>query len=149
MNILLFPFTDMALVCNLPCPRRLHIIFITSICILVAIIIIPSYLSIYHFSVEISQLYLPLCPYSLKIARDHIIFDDPSYSIHHYPEFVCPQNFRNLADWVYGWPENLFDEHLEYSLVKRNYSYQIFHMAVLFMLKRTVCHLFSQEFIHI
>jgi hypothetical protein len=33
--------------------------------------------------------------------------------VQHFSEFVCPQNFRNLADWVYGWPNGVFDEHLE------------------------------------
>ncbi len=53
------------------------------------------------------------CPYSSRITGNHIIFGNTSYSIHHYPEFVCPQNFRNLADWIYGWPENEFAEQLE------------------------------------
>jgi hypothetical protein len=53
------------------------------------------------------------CPYSSRITGNHIIFDNTSYSIHHYPEFICPQNFRNLADWIYGWPENEFAEQLE------------------------------------
>jgi hypothetical protein len=53
------------------------------------------------------------CPYSSRITGNHIIFDNTSYSIHHYPEFICPQNFRNLADWIYGWPENMFEEEIE------------------------------------
>jgi len=32
--------------------------------------------------------------------------------IRHFPDFVCPQNFRNLADWIYGWPDQ-FLEHIE------------------------------------
>ncbi|CAF1049927.1 unnamed protein product, partial [Didymodactylos carnosus] len=31
-------------------------------------------------------------------------------TINNYPEFVCPQNFRNIADWVYGWPKSIFNE---------------------------------------
>jgi hypothetical protein len=53
------------------------------------------------------------CPYSSRITGDRIIFDNTSYFIHHYPEFICPQNFRNLADWIYGWPENVFGEEVE------------------------------------
>jgi len=33
--------------------------------------------------------------------------------VRHYPEFICPNNFRNLADWIYRWPEQVFDEQLE------------------------------------
>ncbi|CAF1372513.1 unnamed protein product [Adineta steineri] len=31
----------------------------------------------------------------------------------HYSEFICPQNFRNLADWIFGWPNGVFDEKIE------------------------------------
>ncbi|CAF4039480.1 unnamed protein product [Adineta steineri] len=65
-------------------------------------------------TIKISSLHLPLCPYSFTINSSYIVYDDPSYYIHHYPEFICPQNFRNLADWVYGWPENRFNEKSEY-----------------------------------
>ncbi|CAF1010923.1 unnamed protein product [Adineta steineri] len=64
-------------------------------------------------TIKISSSYLPLCPYSFTINSSYIVYDDPSYYIHHYPEFICPQNFRNLADWVYGWPEDRFNEELE------------------------------------
>ncbi len=97
--------------------RRQKIIFIVSISILM-VITISQHFSINPFRIEISQLYLPLCPYSFKVTGNHIIFDDESYSIHHYPEFICPQNFRNLADWIYGWPEGAFNEDIEYSLSK-------------------------------
>lgn len=54
-----------------------------------------------------------LCSHSSKLSRDTLEFD-PSHVIRHFPEFVCPQNFRNLADWVYGWPHQ-FHETLEIS----------------------------------
>ena len=53
------------------------------------------------------------CAYSARVTGDRILFDNTSYYIRHYPEFICPQNFRNLADWVYGWPETAFSEELE------------------------------------
>lgn len=53
------------------------------------------------------------CPFSSKIFGDRILFDNTSYSVRHYPEFICPQNFRNLADWIYGWPEGVFNEEVE------------------------------------
>jgi hypothetical protein len=38
--------------------------------------------------------------------------------VQHYSEFICSHNFRNLADWVYGWPEQVFDEKLEITTSK-------------------------------
>jgi hypothetical protein len=52
-----------------------------------------------------------LCPYSSIATNDTLHFDS-SHIIRHFPNFVCPQNFRNLADWVYGWPDQ-FLEHTE------------------------------------
>ncbi|CAF4092811.1 unnamed protein product [Rotaria sp. Silwood1] len=63
--------------------------------------------------IEISQFYFSLCRYSSTITDNRIVFDNTSHFIHHYPEFICPQNFRNLADWVYSWPKNTFNEHIE------------------------------------
>lgn len=51
-----------------------------------------------------------LCPYSSKLHNDTLEFDS-SHIIRHFPNFVCPQNFRNLADWVYSWPDQ-FREHM-------------------------------------
>ncbi len=52
-----------------------------------------------------------LCPYSSTFTNNTLHFDS-SYIIRHFPDFVCPQNFRNLADWIYGWPDQ-FIEHVE------------------------------------
>ncbi len=52
-----------------------------------------------------------LCPYSSKLLKDSVVFDS-EHTILHYPDFVCPQNFRNLADWIYGWPSQ-FKEYVE------------------------------------
>jgi hypothetical protein len=52
-----------------------------------------------------------LCPYSSKLTNDTVEFDS-SHMIRHFPDFVCPQNFRNLADWVYAWP-NQFHEDIQ------------------------------------
>ncbi|CAF1515735.1 unnamed protein product [Adineta steineri] len=52
-----------------------------------------------------------LCPYSSILKRNSIEFN-VTHTIRHYPDFVCPQNFRNLADWIFGWP-NQFEEHLD------------------------------------
>ncbi|CAF0737719.1 unnamed protein product [Adineta steineri] len=59
-------------------------------------------------SIDCSQ----LCPYESILTNNRLIFDK-THSIEHYSEFVCPQNFRNLADWVYGWPDNVFEEKIE------------------------------------
>ncbi len=52
-----------------------------------------------------------LCPYSSKLTNVTVDFNS-SNMIRHFPDFVCPQNFRNLADWVYAWP-NQFHEHVQ------------------------------------
>jgi hypothetical protein len=52
-----------------------------------------------------------LCSHSSILTNDTLQFDS-SFTIRHFPQFVCPQNFRNLADWVYGWPDQFF-EHLQ------------------------------------
>ena len=52
-----------------------------------------------------------LCFYSSIAIHGTVKFNSSHY-VRHFPNFVCPQNFRNLADWVYGWPEQL-GEHLE------------------------------------
>lgn len=67
------------------------------------------YVKIYHGAYELK------CSYLSIITDKRILFDHPSYSIEHYPEFICPQNFRNMADWIYGWPEDIFDEDVQNS----------------------------------
>jgi hypothetical protein len=52
-----------------------------------------------------------VCPYSSQLINSNIVFDS-SHIIRHYPDFVCPQNFRNLADWIFSWPDQ-FKEHVE------------------------------------
>ena len=51
------------------------------------------------------------CPYSSHIINSTLHFS-PTHVIRHFPKFVCPQNFRNLADWIYGWPSQ-FQESVE------------------------------------
>ncbi|CAF1219881.1 unnamed protein product [Adineta ricciae] len=53
-----------------------------------------------------------LCSYKSILGKTQLTFDN-SHNVPHYSEFICPQNFRNLADWVYGWPEDVFEERLE------------------------------------
>ena len=49
-----------------------------------------------------------LCPYVSTFGRDKLWFSS-FHSVRHFPDFVCPQNFRNLADWVFGWPNQFFE----------------------------------------
>ncbi|CAF0816035.1 unnamed protein product [Adineta ricciae] len=44
-----------------------------------------------------------LCPYVMNLSYDYLHFDS-HHLTRHYPDFVCQLNFRNMADWVYGWP---------------------------------------------
>jgi len=50
-----------------------------------------------------------LCPYSSILTNVTVKFD-ASNRIKHFPNFVCPQNFRNLADWVYSWPDQFHEK---------------------------------------
>ncbi len=96
----------------------IHLTIIFIVFIVIVILVTIPYFSNYIVDIKTAQLYSSLCPYSSVITDNRITFDNTSYFIHHYPEFICPQNFRNMADWVYAWPEYLFDEHLETSINK-------------------------------
>ena len=54
-----------------------------------------------------------LCPYSSHFTNTTLYFSS-TYSVRHFPNFVCPQNFRNLADWIYAWPDQ-FKENIEHT----------------------------------
>ena len=105
-------------------PRRSFIIFMIIFCIVVIVIISKYFhndlssklfrhdrLTIEGSSPSSSE----VCPYSSTITEKRLIFNDSSYFVHHYPEFICSQNFRNMADWILGWPNNIFDEQVENS----------------------------------
>ncbi len=61
-----------------------------------------------------------LCPYKTILTYNRLTFDN-SHFLQHFPEFVCPQNFRNLADWIYGWPNGVYDEQLDINTDKEYY----------------------------
>ncbi|CAF0807440.1 unnamed protein product [Adineta steineri] len=89
-------------------PRRLLRISLSVVFLLFIIFIINKLFSSNEIqSLSCSQ----LCPYSSELTNNTLQFDS-SHIIRHFPNFVCPQNFRNLADWVYGWP-NEFNERLQ------------------------------------
>ncbi len=98
--------------------RRKHLTIIFIVFVSITILLTTPYVSHYISGIKISPFYLPLCPYSTTITDNRITFDNTSDFIHHYPEFICSQNFRNMADWVYAWPESLFDEYVETSIDK-------------------------------
>lgn len=54
---------------------------------------------------------LHLCPYKSNLGCRRMHFDTYHW-VKHFPEFVCPQNFRNMADWIFGWPDQ-FNENVE------------------------------------
>lgn len=83
--------------------------------LLVVILLASLYTFLLHLPTRAREWFSPRCNYSMKIIGNQIEFDDATYHIEHYPEFICPQNFRNLADWIYGWPSSLFKEELETS----------------------------------
>ena len=62
-----------------------------------------------------------LCSYKSVLHPDRLIFDN-SHVVQHFSEFICPHNFRNLADWVYGWPKQLFNEQLDITTIEGHHS---------------------------
>jgi hypothetical protein len=58
-----------------------------------------------------------LCPYESILTHNRHTFSS-SYHVQQYSEAICPQNFRNLADWIYGWPKQAFEEQLEITTTK-------------------------------
>ena len=89
---------------------------ITTVCLFGVAILFARQLYQHMLNLEFASSYLPHCRHTSTIHNLTIHFDTSSYSIHHYPEFVCPQNFRNLADWIYGWPDREFEEALEHPM---------------------------------
>ncbi|CAF1248561.1 unnamed protein product [Rotaria sordida] len=88
--------------------------YLCYVIIILVILFLYITINIYKFSQvnSIQSSYCSeLCPYSSILSNDTLQFDS-SHFIRHFPDFVCPQNFRNLADWVYGWPDQ-FHEHLK------------------------------------
>lgn len=84
------------------------------ICGIIAVFILQYGFHIRYFDNN-SEFNFIRCSFLSIFTDKKMIFDHSSYSIEHYPEFICPQNFRNMADWVYGWPENIFDEEVQNS----------------------------------
>ena len=103
--------------------RRWSLPLICVICIFTSITVtIPRYYHKLEFGVKNSSSYFSSCRHSSTIIGNRILFDNGSHWIHHYPEFICPQNFRNLADWIYGWPENIFNESIESSVNNKHHA---------------------------
>jgi len=59
-----------------------------------------------------------LCPFSSLFLTRTVEFNS-KHLIRHFPEFICPQNFRNLADWTYEW-SNQFNEYIQSSTTNGN-----------------------------
>ncbi|UJR11743.1 hypothetical protein I4U23_015924 [Adineta vaga] len=83
-------------------------------------LVLGSILIIYYAFFQRTSNCSYLCPYKSIESLNLLTFDD-SHMVENYPEFICPQNFRNLADWVYGWPYDVFEEHLEVTTTKGHY----------------------------
>ncbi len=113
---------------------------------LLIMIIISQYYLYFKYRKDLNSL---LCPYSYTIIDKRIVFDHPSYSIHHYPEFICPQNFRNMADWIYGWPKNVFKEHVEDSIRKIRETVEYLpHGSILYIKTDSLPSFFSDIYPH-
>jgi len=81
-------------------------------CIIILFVLSFSISNIIYESLPFSRIQSfncsDLCPYSSTFTHDTLHFNS-SDTIRHFPNFVCPQNFRNLADWIYGWPDQFLE----------------------------------------
>lgn len=77
------------------------------------LIIVAGRYMVYFLS-ELHSIRFLSCTYVSHTRDNRIYFENSQNFLYDYPEFICPQNFRNLADWVYGWPDGVFREELEY-----------------------------------
>jgi hypothetical protein len=95
-----------------------------------------------------SKICKQLCPYSSKLTNVTVEFDS-SHIIRHFPNFVCPQNFRNLADWVYGWP----DQFLERLKITTNEGKHIAPClpsgSIIYVRQRTIDEFFDKVYPHL
>jgi hypothetical protein len=101
-------------------------------------------------SIEVSSSYFSICSHKSFTTSNRIQFDNSSYFLHHYPHFICPQNFRNLADWIYGWPEGVFDELLEYPM--KNNRFILPHLprgSIIFVKTDSLPSFFSEVYPHV
>ena len=144
MQCISYRFLDMAPIRRPPRSYKYLIV----IFILVFIILLQYYFY-RQYRNEVHSYLFPLCPYSYIINDKHIIFDNPSYTINHYPEFICPQNFRNMADWVYGWPENVFNEKVQNSIdrIHQTVAY-LPHGSILYIKTDSLSDFFSNIYPH-
>ncbi|CAF1551151.1 unnamed protein product [Adineta ricciae] len=53
--------------------------------------------------------YSQTCLYQAHLIYNRLEFDGID-TIEHFAEFICPQNVRHLVDWIYGWPDGVFEE---------------------------------------
>jgi hypothetical protein len=89
-----------------------------------------------------------LCPYSSIFTNDTVIFNS-SHIIRHFPNFVCPQNFRNLADWVYGWPDQ-FLERLEITTNEGKHIAPCLPSgSIIYVRQRTIYEFFDKVYPHL
>lgn len=89
-----------------------------------------------------------LCPYTSKRTPSHLIFDS-KYIFRHYPEFICQANFRNLADWVYGWP-NQYQEYFEVTTSSgKNIASCLPHGSIIYVSIWSIGHFFNEVYPHL
>lgn len=81
--------------------------------VLVTILLTFSYHIGYYFGSMRTTNFREFCFHHSTINGNLLVFDDSASYLHHYPEFTCPQNSRNMADWVINWPVLAFGEEID------------------------------------
>ncbi|CAF5114087.1 unnamed protein product, partial [Rotaria sp. Silwood1] len=89
-----------------------------------------------------------ICPYRSNLTRTHLEFDSKHF-IRHDSEFVCQRNFRNLADWVYGWPSQ-FQEYVDVTTTNGQHIAPCLpHGSIIYVSIWSIGTFFSQVYPHL
>ncbi|CAF3683834.1 unnamed protein product [Rotaria socialis] len=94
-------------------PRRLRLIICITLTAFMFVLLLRFWIQRRPVSLDDQNMShcARLCPYKSTLGCNRLQFD-PDHWVQHFPEFVCPQNFRNLADWIISWPDQ-FNEKVE------------------------------------
>jgi hypothetical protein len=89
-----------------------------------------------------------LCPYSSILTNVTVEFN-ASHMIRHFPNFVCPQNFRNLADWVYSWNDQFHEQMVKTTDEGKHIAPCLPHGSIIYVRQWSVTDFFDKVYPHL
>ena len=78
-----------------------------------------------------------------QFTRHRLTFDS-SHFIEHHPDFICPSNFRNLADWIYGSPKD-YSQRIEVTTRKGQFIASCLPRGSIIYVTRSLLERFFEE----